>query len=251
MTQENWWQDFYDDAFTDTTGDLETLQDLAYCRDDIISLLRLKSGDRLFDQCCGSARLSRMFHAKGIVVIGVDQSADYIAAARCADPHGEYHVGDGFEFVPSVPCDGAINWWTSFGFFEDDAKNTQMIERLFQSLKSGGYAAIEYANAAFDRKYFRPFSTYTKQLGNGLSLKVERHYTIDEQRGMRGSTWHYSYSDGRTATKYGETRLYRADDISALMRGAGFVDIEVVSTYSDAPITEDTPRFICVGRKPA
>jgi SAM-dependent methyltransferase len=245
MTQ-SWWTDFYDDAFTDVTGDIESDAQINAHADFIIKELGLKQGDTLFDQCCGKGRLSRAFAPKGIHVIGVDQSAHYIDAAKQADPDGAYFAGDAFEFITSQPCDAAINWWTSFGFFADDAKNIIMLKRMLESLKDGAMAAIEYSNAAYDIKHFRPVSDYHNALPAHLKA-VSREYTLDLDRGMRGSIWHYTYADGRTTSRFGESRLYMPQDIALLLTRAGFENAHIVNVDS---ITHDTPRFICTARKP-
>lgn len=49
---------------------------------------------RVVDVGCGEGRLTRDLKRLGYVVIGVDASPTLIAAAREADPDGEYHLAD-------------------------------------------------------------------------------------------------------------------------------------------------------------
>src|SRR5881394_1515468 len=122
----NWWQAFFDDDYA-AYGLASTKPDvIAKMCDFIVSTLQLSPGMTVFDQCCGIGRLSVPLAERGIRIIGVDQSAAYIDRARreaqARRLPGEFHVGDAFEFVCAKPCDAAINWFTSFGYCEDDSQ---------------------------------------------------------------------------------------------------------------------------------
>lgn len=250
MQESAWWKDFYDDSFTLVTEDWHDEDKLDAETDFIIETFGLKPGDRLFDQCCGSARMSSVLARKGLRITGIDQSADYIAAAHKADAKGDYHVGDAFTFVAPAPCDAAINWWTSFGFFDDDAANIRMVQRLFDSLKPGGRCGIEYSNAAYEITHFRDSVSYSKPLPEGGGVTFVREYRLDLDRAMRCSRWIYSYTDGRRVERTGETRMYKPEDIEEMLRRCGFEDAASMADITGAAVTADSPRFICLARKP-
>src|SRR5690242_13680494 len=99
----NWWAALYDDFIADVL-----LADTSDVDDTVRFLtreLRLERGDRIFDQCCGTGRLSAALARWGARVIGVEQAARYVERARSAAKglDAAFVVGDAFEFVPAEP----------------------------------------------------------------------------------------------------------------------------------------------------
>jgi hypothetical protein len=182
---------------------------------------------------------------KGMRTFGIDQSKDYIAKARKTDLPCSFRVVDAFAFVSPEKCNAAINWWTSFGFLPDDRENIKMLRCAYRSLKPGGWFAIEYSNATCDIKNAKKHIHYKKG-----DISFSRVYKLDKKRGMRGSTWVYRYRDGKTIKKYGETRLYTPKDMVSLLQDCGFMDFKVIADINGRPLTKNSPRFICLARKP-
>ena len=84
-------------------------------------------------------RVIRRIVGKGMDV-RVDANEGYVRRAR-AEAAAEgvpcaFHAGDAFAFVPPEPCDGAFNWYTSFGYTEDDRRNARMLRRAFEALNA-------------------------------------------------------------------------------------------------------------------
>jgi SAM-dependent methyltransferase len=245
----DWWADFFDDAFGSLYLDREGDAALPQTVDFLIGALSLKPGDLLFDQCCGTGAISHAFAERGIRTTGVDQAESYVAKARRRDLPCEFTAGDAFTFVPRAPCDAAINWATSFGYSDDDAKNIEMLRRIYESLKPGGRFGFEYSNGACDIKNFRKTAEYRQVLPDG-ELVVARKFHLDLGRGMRGSHWTYRHPGGRVTERSGESRLYMPCDIAAMLRACGFKNIRLMADIRGGAVTVDSPRFICLAEKP-
>src|SRR5438445_11343376 len=104
MSDVAWWRSFYDGDYLLLWG---AFYDEAASRahaDAIVSVLGLAPGARVLDAPCGFGRLSRPLAARGAIVVGVDQSAELIAAARAQG-------GDGITYVEHdlrTPLDPAL-----------------------------------------------------------------------------------------------------------------------------------------------
>lgn len=213
-----WWAAFFDELFADVwLARRHPSTDVAF----LVRELGLAPGARVYDQCCGVGRISAGLAARGVEVVGVDQSAAYVARARAAVASGNFVVADAFDYRVEPACDAAFNWWTSFGYDEDDARNARMLESAFESLRPGGRFALDYPNVSRLRAEFRPQSEDVVDTALGL-VRVVRRARLDEARGMLVDAWTYELPGGERVTKGGETRLYSAGDLEAMMGRVGF-----------------------------
>lgn len=251
--QERWWESFYDDAFADVvmaTGDDAAAQSAA---EFLIRKLELQPGDRVFDQCCGIGRVSVPIAQRGIEVVGVDIIEAYIRRARAAAEtrklNCRFHVGDGFQFVPDAPCDGAFNWWSSFGYVEEDERNVEMLRRAWEALKPGGRFAMDYYSVP---RLLREFQaqvrlTYRTTFGE---FQVTRSAHIDFAAGMIRQLWQYEAPDGSAHRKQSMTKMLMPHQLRELLHRAGFAEVELFGNADGSPFTLESPRCMLLARKP-
>src|ERR1700722_9844297 len=131
-----WWTEFYDDVVASALLEHDPIR-LSKTADFVISGCELAKDNLIFDQCCGQGDLSIALARRGMHTIGIDQSATYIKAAaekawmRRLDCRFECREAE--SFVAPRPCDAAINWHTSFGYYENDDENLQLLLRAYES----------------------------------------------------------------------------------------------------------------------
>jgi len=253
-TAEAWHKDFYDDTFAQ-----HCLQRSAEEVDEttrfLMEKLSLKPGMVFFDQGCGLGTLSLALARQGLDVIGVDLIDNYITRARTEGKNEnlscDFHTGNAYDFVPPRPCDAAINWWTSFGYSEDDDKNILMMRRIFEGLKPGGRFGFEYKNGARVLKDFAQSHSL-----RDVSEK-DGHKTIWESRydpasNMVYKDWIYTAPDGtQQENKGGGAKLYTAEDITRLLTDAGFVNIQYYGDMQGSAFdAEQSIRCITISEKP-
>jgi SAM-dependent methyltransferase len=137
-----WWHTFFDATYADRNLVEHQAEEADRAAAFIVERLDLAPGAVLLDQCCGIGRISLPLARRGVEVLGVDITPAYVeratAAAAAEDLPCRFECADAFEYVAPAPCDAAINWFTSFGYAPDDRQNLRMLQRVHDSLETGG-----------------------------------------------------------------------------------------------------------------
>ncbi len=115
----------------------------------IVRLAALEPGMEVLDVPCGHGRISNRLAARGLRVTGIDATPLFLQRARAdAAERGvdvAYLRGD----LRSLPFDrhfdALVNWFTSFGYYDDET-NRATLAGFHQSLKPGGRLLIEHMN---------------------------------------------------------------------------------------------------------
>ncbi|MEN9358627.1 MAG: rRNA ((1939)-C(5))-methyltransferase RlmD [Verrucomicrobiota bacterium] len=248
-----WWHDFYDEALEAILLDAASDEDNVKQARALMSLLGLKPGARVLDQCCGNGRLSLPLARLGCEVLGVDLAAGYIAKAearaRSEGLNARFEVQDALEWYASPPRQAVINMWTSFGYSDQDEINRLMLQRAFDSLEPGGLFLLDTLNLPGVLHHFR------ERVENRVStpageLHLERLTRLDWDRGLMLKDWIYTLPDGSRQVKHSSTRLYLPHSICALLRSCGFVDLKIHGELDGSPLSMDSLRLIIVARRP-
>ncbi len=245
----DWWSALYDDVLADMLLEGTSPEEVAATVRFLVDVLGLEPGARVFDQCAGIGRLAIPLAAWGAEVVAVEQAATYVrraeASARVAGVALELVTGDAFEFVPSRPCRGALNWATSFGYLRDDAGNLRMLQRALEALEPGGRFALDFLNVPGVLAGFRPCEIDRR--GDVIMLRASR---LDLAAGLLHKVWTFIGSDGRRVERPSTVRLYTPDRLVALFGEVGFTDVQVFGGVDGRAIALDAPRCIVVGARP-
>ncbi len=142
---------FYAAGLTDERSDAET--------DLIWRLLELEPGMRVLDLACGHGRISNRLAARGCEVTGLDATSMFLDLARKdAEARGvavEYVEGDMRAIPWTGRFDRVVNWFTAFGYFDDDG-NREVLSQIVRALRPGGRAALELNNRDLIVREFQP-----------------------------------------------------------------------------------------------
>jgi len=241
-----WWQILYDDVIADVLlddGDDDAARaETETTIDFLVRELRLEPGDRVFDQCAGTGRLSIPLAQRGFVVEAVEQAERYVerARARAGALPVRFVAADAFAHVASPPCRAAINWWTSFGYLPDDAGNLRMLARAFESVAPGGGFALDFLHVPQILRAFR-----AHEITRRGDLVLERDTSIDLARGLMHKTWRVG-----GATRTSTVRAYHPHELANLVRAAGFTDVRLFGSVRGDALDLDAPRCIVIARRP-
>ena len=251
---DDWWSAFFDDAYAAYGLANEPPDVTRHVVDFLMQMLELRDGQTVLDQCCGIGRLSIPLAQRGVKVIGIEQAESYVTVARRRsvemDLPCEFHQGDALTFVAPRPCDAAFNWFTSFGYHEDDSMNAKMLARAFASLKPGGRFVLDYLHLPRVFAEFKQVHVDRPAAADLQGLIVIQETEPDFLTGMMNSRWTFLYPDGRRIERHIRTRMLLPSDFVRMFRTAGFEDVKLFGWVTGEPHTRLSRRCIVMGCKP-
>ncbi len=249
-----WWRSLYDQTLADVLLVRDDPEEVRRTCEFLVEALELPPGGRVFDQCCGIGSLAIPLAERGFDVVGCDLGHGYVERAlhdaEARHVSLELYHADARSFVPGVRCHAAFNWWTSFGYSDDDDVNVKMLRAARESLVPGGRFALDFMNVPNVFRTFVPRVETRRRVENGEIVLV-RESRVDLARMTMEKTWHFTRPDGSTRTQDTHVRLYTPRELGVLLGHAGFVDVSFVGGLDARPLTLESPRCIALARRRA
>lgn len=213
-------------------------------------LLDLTAGSTVLDLGCGHGRIANRLAARGARVTGLDSSPLFLArareqaAAQHAETSPEYIEGD-MRALPfeSGTFDVVISWFTSFGYFDDDA-NRLVLDETQRVLRPGGRLAVETNNLAEALPRWQPVTVIERD----GAFAIDRAQ-FDPVSG-RAHTERTIIHDGRTRRLTFSVRMFIAAELRDWLSDAEFVESAFYDNQG-VPLTISSPRSIAVARTAA
>ena len=216
--------------------------------DRLVALLRLEPGAHLLDLCCGIGRHSLEFARRGFTVTGVDRTAAYLEQARAAASREQLQVelvqADMREFTRPDSFDGAINVFTSFGYFEDPAEDLKVARNISESLRTGARFVVDINGKEVLAAKFRE---------RDWNRRADGTIVIEERRVLEGwsrieSRWiHIRGTERHESTVV--VRPYSGVELSAMLREAGFREVATYGSLAGTPYDHRAERLVAVAVK--
>jgi SAM-dependent methyltransferase len=197
-----------------------------------------KRGDRILDLACGPGRHAAELERLGGRVIGFDLSRAMLRRAR--ERTGACLVRGDMRALPFREGSFAlaVNLFTSFGYFVDDAEHRLVVRQVAAALVPRGVFVLDYLNAEHVRR--------TLKLGErtaGHDVRVTRRIDGDSRFVIKEIELR---DEGRRFEE--RVRLYGAEELAALLTDAGLRIVARFGDYDGGPLDADAPRVILVGR---
>jgi SAM-dependent methyltransferase len=227
---------FNDQKSSDAGADVEAGQ--------IVSLLSLQPGQRVLDAPCGHGRITERLAQRGCRMVSIDRAPHFISLAeQNAQALGldiDYRVGDLRELSLTEEFDAGVNWFTSFGYF-DDATDRDLLRRFHAALRPGGRLLLELQNRDRLLRLFNPTSGHAFEVGSDVML--DRN-TFDPVSG-RITTTRYIVTGGRMRRTQMSVRVFTFTEIRDWLIDAGFGGVQAFDRES-APFTLESPRMAVI-----
>lgn len=208
--------------------------------------LCLEPGQEVLDLCCGHGRIANRLAARGCRVTGLDATPLFLDRARreaaAAGVAVDYVLGDMRDLPYVERFDAIVNWFTAYGYFDDDG-NRRVLEQVHGALRPGGRFAIELINYTGLLARYQS-SAVTER---GADMVIDQH-RLDPLTGRSLAT-RTIIRGGRIRRVPFFTRLFTFPEIRDWLLAAGFGSVE---GHGDGggPLTAESRRMIVTARRP-
>lgn len=194
---------------------------------------------RVLDVACGPGRHARALEAAGARCFGLDLSMALLRRARQVT--GIPLIRADMRRIPVRPrsMDLALNLFTSFGYFDDDAEHRAALEAMVATVRRGGWFAIDFLNAERVRSGLVP--SEAASLG-GHAVSVTRELAGDG-RFVRKTI---RAGDGRRWEE--RVRLFGIGELEAMLEDAGVRITHRYGDYDGVPPSPEAPRVVLIGQ---
>jgi SAM-dependent methyltransferase len=243
-----------------------------------VDFVERELGDRrpraVLDLACGAGRHTAALRRRGYRTLGVDLSLTLLAHARRL-PRA---AGD-MRCLPFTPgCfDWVLNFFTSFGYFEEERENFQVLEEIVRVLAPGGRFLIDIMNSAYTLRHLQPrgaqriephdspaagvldaAAAAAAAAPNGAGhrddaqnvFQVERWYDAATKR-INKRIRVQARGGGATRTFLESVRAYQPEEVTIGLHWAGLEVTGLYGNFQGDPYQSDSERLILVGLKPA
>ena len=205
---------------------------------------RLRAGDLCLDLGCGTGRYSKLLAERGLSVIAVDLSTPLLNRAKknsMFDPNLLLIRADMRAIPVREKFSLVVSLFTSFGYFETDDENLQVLHQVFEALLPGGLFIIDY---------FNPSAVQDRVRNEPSSYKTVKNISITEKRSINRETMRVDkrifLDDGNQTKEYCESvRMYEPGELETMLLTVGLRPICLPwGDYQGELLNESSPRMI-------
>lgn len=222
-TTQAWYKDWFNTPYYHILYKDRDYQEAQLFIDNLTGYLNLPEGARVMDVACGHGRHSRYLHELGFDVTGTDLSEQSIQFAQQFEQPGLRFVQQDMRDLQGGDYDGVFNLFTSFGYFDDDADNSQALVAMHSALNAYGLAVLDFMNVDYVLDHLVPHNT---KVVDGITFDLTRY----EKAG-------YIYKEIRFSDK-GQDFMYtervkalRLADFEQMMEENGLFLLETFGDY--------------------
>ena len=215
-----------------------------------------KPSDIILDCPCGSGRHSFGLAKEGFTVLGVDLNESMLKFSREIETDDitnppEFLVMDMRNLeLEDESVDHVINMFISFGFFESDEENEQVVKEFYRVLKPGGKLLI-HLDLNYDNVINGKFngsehiSRSCNYSGEQKTLEIKEKYNPINKR-LEG-TW--TLINGEPISKSYSIRIYDNDkEFIPLFLRNGFSSVKILDPINDK-LNEYSSESILIATK--
>lgn len=209
----------------------------------VVERLPAVAHGRVLDLACGMGR-----HLEGLRrlaprsrAIGVDLSRTLLARSTA---RGCLAAADMRRLPFAAACfDVVLNFFTSFGYFERERENFEVLEEIARVLAPGGRVLMDLMNAELAIARLEPSESTEIQ---GQPVAVERWY----DRGERRINKRITIGPGRERVFRESVRAYSRDEVTIGMRWAGLEVVEELGDFAGRPFDPgSSPRLLLIAER--
>ena len=264
MGNPDWWKEqggFFGDFYVEGDDSLEgylsaearSLAERTMAEvDGVRTLLNLNGRPRLIlDLPCGYGRHSIALAKHGHLVVGSDINSIHLSRARAeAGKQGvavDFRQENMLEIDYEKKFDIVINMFYSFGFFETDEENMEVLRRIYAALRSCG-RFLMHTDVNIPRIMAGKYKQdEIRTLSSGNRLRVIDHFNPETKR-IEGA-WIISNLAGKEIRKDYSVRVYEKNEFITMCLQAGFSKCIAYGNWKEKAYSEDSEEIMFVATK--
>jgi SAM-dependent methyltransferase len=205
--------------------------------DFLIGQLNASRGKSLIDVACGQGRYSVAFAARGLRVTGLDASEVLLREAHKLASEAEINVHWMLGDMRRLPVTDAYHYGLlldSFGFFDSDDENEEVIRQLWRAVVPGGQIVIAVVNGAKILSNFEPVGREQRE-----ERVVEIRRELEADRRILREDVVVIEKGGRLAGERRQ-RLYSASEMADIVGRNGFRSRQLYGDMMGGAFSEHT-----------
>lgn len=213
----------------------------------ILDLLDMEKG-RALDLCCGPGRHTIQLAKNNLAVTGVDRSPYLLDKAKLmadeAHVKVEWVQEDMRRFLRPDTFDLIINLYTSFGYFESEEENLDVLRRCRENLKPGGRLVMEMMGKEVLARIYHP--TISTELPDGGVVVQRVKLTHDWTR--CDNDWFLIQDDEAIKYTFSHT-IYSGRELKEMLLSAGFAEVALYGNFDGDPYDTTATTLLAVAKK--
>ncbi len=195
----------------------------------------------VLDLACGAGRHTLALRARGYRTLGLDLSLTLLN-----QPPAFPRVAGDIRRLPftAASFDWVLNFFTSFGYFDDERENFRVLEEIARVLVPGGRFLIDLFNR--DRVIAGLVPNETRELNGGVA-EIERWF---DRRTERVNKRIRIRTGGRERSFVESVRAYSEPEVTIGLRWAGLELDRLFGSFGGESFGPNSDRLILVGHRP-
>lgn len=211
----------------------------------VVDRLHSPKSGAVLDLACGAGRHTEALRKQGYRALGIDLSLILLAQA----PHLPRVSGDMccLPFAPRT-FEWVLNFFTSFGYFETEWQNFQVLAEMERVLIEEGEFLIDFLNLDRVLDTLEPREERVRETEGGTHRAViERWWDPTARRVNKRIRVETQGESPRTFLE--SVRGYRREEVVMGLNWAGLEVTDFYGNFNGDPFERDSERLILVGRK--
>lgn len=239
---QEWFANWFDSPFYHVLYAHRDHDEAAAFISSLVKQIPLFEGQKVLDLACGKGRHSMELAKHNLHVVGVDLSPQSIACANeSTNSQVRFEVHDMRIPFHEKDFDAVLNLFTSFGYFEDENDNLNVLKAAHSCLKPNGYFLIDFLNADFVKTHLKPVYEITQQ---GIDFKIHKEI----RNGWIYKEIHFTQESKKYSFRE-EVRLFTETELIGMMQQAGFTVLNSWGNYGLEPMNSSSDRCILLAQK--
>ena len=220
---KDWFEEWFNTSYYHTLYKNRDEQEAIRFIDRLCEFLEIKPKSKILDLACGKGRHSIYLAKKGFTITGIDLAEQSIVKAKQTElTNVNFEVHDMRKVYKKDQFDFVFNLFTSFGYFENQEDNIDVLKGVTLNLRENGLFVLDFLNASKVIKNLVPKES--KQL-EGITFNLKRSYdgtNIRKDIYLKDNDKNYHFQERVSA--------FNLHDIKKM---AALADLKIVNIFGD------------------